>query len=52
MDSKTTPYMVNTGAAVSLMHKDIWDKVNTGNQERELEAWAEQQLMSFDGNPL
>ena len=44
-------FLVDTGAAVTLMRKDTWDKVTQG-QKVDLEPYREQQLVSVDGTPL
>ena len=40
-------FLVDTGAAVTLMRKDTWDQITQG-QKVDLEAYREQQLMSVD----
>ena len=52
VNGSAIPFLVDTGAAVTLMRKDAWDRVNTRKQETNLEPWAEQQLVSVDGTPL
>ena len=44
-------FLVDTGAAVTLMRKDTWDQVTQG-QKVDLEPYREQQLVSVDGTPL
>ena len=45
-------FFIDTGIAVTPMHKDILDKVNTRKPGARLEPWAEQQLESVDGTTL
>ena len=51
MNGHSTSFLVDTGAAVTLMRKDTWDQVNDG-LATELEPWSERQLVSVDGTPL
>ena len=50
MNGHNTSFLVDTGAAVTLMRKDTWDQVNDGVAE--LEPWKERQLVGVDGTPL
>ena len=43
-------FMIDTGAAVSLMHEDIWEKV-AGNKPT-LTAWTGCQLVGAEGSPI
>ena len=47
----TTALLVDTGASVTLMRKDVWDRVNQAQGVR-LEPWTERQLVSVNGSPL
>ena len=42
-------FLVDTGAAVTLMWKDTWDQVTQG-QKVDLEPYREQQLVSVDSS--
>ena len=42
--------LVDTGAAVTLIRKDVWDRIFKDHAG--LRPWAEQQLVSVDGSPL
>ena len=44
-------FLVDTGAAVTLIQKDVWDEVSAGSTVK-LEPWNKRQLVSVDGNPL
>ena len=45
-----TSFILNTGAAVTLLHKDTWDHARP--RAAELETWKEPKLISVDGSPL
>lgn len=45
-----TPLLLDTGAAVTLLHKDTWDKVNSHSPQR-LTPWSVTRLMGADGSP-
>ena len=45
-------FLVDTGVAITLMHIDAWNKLNTGNQAVRIQPWAEQKLVSIDGTFL
>ena len=47
MNGKALSFLIDTGAAVTLIHKDAWD-----NMQRQLEPWAEVRLVGVDGSPL
>ena len=44
-------FLLDTGAAVTLIREDVWSRINSGGQVR-LEPWSEQRLVSVDGSPL
>ena len=43
-------FMIDTGAAVTLLRKDIWDAVNTGHDA--LEPWVGPGLVGVEGTPI
>ena len=49
VNGSPTSFLLDTGAAVTLMRKDEWDHISLG---MELEPWAEHNLVSIDGTPL
>ena len=51
IDGQAISFLIDTGAAVTLMQKDTWDQVTQG-QEIDLEPYGEQQLVNVDGTPL
>ena len=42
--------MIDTGAAVSLLRKDVWDK--TSSDSIRMQPWPGQSLVAVDGSPL
>ena len=46
----TTLFMIDTGAAISLLRKDIWDK--TSSDSIRMQPWPGQSLVAVDGSPL
>ena len=50
VNGSVTLFHIDTGAAVTLMRKDM-DRVNTRKQGVRLEPWVEQQLVSINGTP-
>ena len=44
-------FLLDTGAAVTLLRKDTWSRINA-RRPRELESWSEQQLVGVDGASL
>jgi hypothetical protein len=51
INGKETSFLVDTGAAVTLMRKDMWDEINSTEGE-DLKPWADRRLVSVDGTPL
>ena len=49
VNGSSTSFLLETGAAVTLMRKNEWDLISLGT---ELEPWAEQNLVSVEGTPL
>lgn len=45
-----TSFLIDTGAVVSLLQEDHWNR--THFKEAKLENWSEQQLVGVDGTPL
>ena len=43
-------FLVDTGAAATLLRKDTWERVNT--LQKQLTPCTEQRLVSVDGSPL
>ena len=50
VDGVSVPFLLDTGAAVSLLREDTWKRVNAGS--RTLEPWNKKRLVSVDGTPL
>ena len=46
-----TPLLLDTGAAVTLLRKDTWDKV-TSHSPQQLVPWSETKLVGANGSPL
>lgn len=46
-----TPFLLDTGAAVTLLRKDTWDHVNLDNQQS-LQLYSMVQLVGVDGSLL
>jgi len=46
-----TPFLLDTGAAVTLLRKDTWDHVNLDNRQS-LCPYSAVQLVGVDGSPL
>ena len=44
-------FLLDTGAAVTLLRKDTWERVSAGNQLR-LSPWEGERLVGVDGSPL
>lgn len=44
------PFLVDTGATVTLLRKDVWDRANPAHQK--LEPWSKSRLVGVDGTPL
>ena len=51
VDQVPTSFLVDTGAAVTLLRKETWEHVNR-ERKAVLEPWAERRLVSVDGSPL
>ena len=51
INGHATALLVDTGAAVTLVRKDVWDQINKGRGVK-LKPWEERQLVSVDGSPL
>ena len=47
-----TSFLLDTGASVSLLRKDIWDHATSTTPGPILEPWTGQKLVSVDGSPL
>ena len=45
------PFLLDTGAAATLLRKDTWERVNAGNQQS-LQTYSAVQLVGVDGSPL
>ena len=43
-------FLLDTGAAVSLLRKEVWDRIS--RQSVELEPWREKRLVGVEGTPL
>ena len=46
----TVSFLLDTGAALTLVRKDVWDSL--GLTRPRLEPWSGLRLVSVDGNPL
>ena len=49
MNGTPIKYLVDTGAAVTLLHKDKWDTLLPTNTS--LEPWTGNPLVELQGNP-
>ena len=45
-------FLVDIGAAVTLIHKDEWDSLNVQTQRVDLHPWDEHLLVGVNGTPL
>ena len=45
------PFLLDTGAAATLLRKDTWERVNAGKQ-LSLQTYSAVQLVGVDGSPL
>ena len=49
--SEPVSFLLDTGAAVSLISRDVWRRVNA-KQPTKLQPWSDQKLVGVDGSPL
>ena len=49
--STPVSFLLDTGAAVTLLHEDLWKKINIDG-ERSLLPWSMRRLIGVDGSPL
>ena len=47
-----TSFLVDTGAAVTLVREDAWKKISTGTQRVYLQPWSKHSLVGVDGTSL
>ena len=44
--------LVDTGAAISLLHGNVWTKIATGGFAQPLQEWTGQTIVGVNGNKL
>ena len=44
--------LIDTGAAISLLHGNVWTKITTGGLAQPLQEWTGQTLVGINGNKL
>ena len=45
-------FLVDTGATMSILNKNIWDRLNQHNNSQPLTAVTDKKLVSVEGSPL
>ena len=51
VEGEPVNFLLDTGAPVTLLRKDVWDKINARLQ-RDLEPWTGQSLVGVNGSPI
>ena len=52
INGRRASFLLYTGAAVTLLRKDTWDRVNAQSPSQELEPWSGKGLVGEDGSQL
>ena len=51
VEGEPVNFLLDTGAPVTLLRKNVWDKINARLQ-RDLEPWTGQSLVGVNGSPI